>query len=178
MPRRGHRSLGAAGPLAGWPFWIGLLNRGLHVTAVGGSDEHTPEETRDRQIGTPATVVYAAELSERAIVDGLKSGRVYIRTKGPDGPQLDFSADVGGRRYEMGQAIPDRGHVTLRASVVRAAGEQVVWIKNGETLGTASVPAAGDLVFETMASPGDWFTIVVRAGDEPTAFANAIFVKR
>jgi hypothetical protein len=89
----------AAGRLA---FWVDLLNRGMHVTAVGGSDDHSPEETADRQIGTPATVVFAAELSERAIVDGLKAGRVYIRTKGPGGPHLDRSAESGGRRYEMG----------------------------------------------------------------------------
>jgi hypothetical protein len=166
------------GPLAGWPFWVDLLNRGLHFTAVGGSDEHSPEETSDRRVGTPATVVFAAELSERAIVDGLKSGRVYIRTRGPDGPQLDFSADSGGRRYEMGQVISGAGRITLSANLTNAAGQQVVWIRNGRTAGVASVPAAGQLTLATTAAPGDWFTIVVRDGEEPTVFANAIYIGR
>lgn len=34
-------------------------------------------------LGTPATVVWARELSEDAIVEGLKAGRVYLRTRGP-----------------------------------------------------------------------------------------------
>jgi hypothetical protein len=57
-----------------WSLWIELLNRGLHLTAVGGSDEHTPEESLDRRIGTPATVVFADELSEQAIRPGAQIG--------------------------------------------------------------------------------------------------------
>jgi hypothetical protein len=164
------------GPLAGWPFWVELVNRGLRVTAVGGSDEHTPEETADRRIGTPATVVFATELSERAIVAGLKSGRVYIRTKGPDGPRLDFSAESDGRRYEMGQVVPPVSRLTLRATVANAAGQQVTWIKNGNALSSAPLPASDALVLETAALPGDWFSVIVRAGEDPTAFGNPIYI--
>jgi hypothetical protein len=168
-----------AGALSGWPVWVDLLNRGFHVTAVGGSDEHTPGESADRQLGTPATVVYAAELSEPAIVAALKSGCVYVRTQGPDGPELDFSADADGHRYEMGQTIPHAGPITLRASVGRASGQHVVWIRSGEVLGETPVPPAGPLALDTVARPGDWFTLVVRLGDDdPTVFANAIFVGR
>src|SRR5262249_44363569 len=71
------------GPLSGWPFWAKMLNAGYHLTAIGGSDEHTADETRDRSIGTPATVVYAEELSETALLDGLRKGNVYVRTRGP-----------------------------------------------------------------------------------------------
>jgi hypothetical protein len=168
----------ASGALAGWPFWVDLLNRGLHVTAVGGSDEHTPEETANRRLGRPATVVFATELSEQAIVAGLKAGRVYVRTNGPDGPHLDFSAEGDGQRYEMGQVVQRAGRLTLRATVTKATGQQVVWIKNGKTLSVVSVPVTGELALETATLPGDWFTIVVRAGDVPTAFANAIFIGR
>jgi hypothetical protein len=168
----------STGPQAGWPVWVDLLKRGFRMTAVGGSDEHTPEEGADRQIGTPATVVYASELSEPAIVAGLKSGRVYVRTRGPDGPELDFSANIQGRRYEMGQVIPQPGSVTLKAIVTRAIGQQVVWIKNGDVLSEADLPPTGELALETAASPGDWFTVVVRQRDDPTVFANAVFVAR
>jgi hypothetical protein len=166
------------GASAGWPFWIDLLNRGLRVTAVGGSDDHTPEEAADRRIGTPATVVYAAELSERAIVEGLKSGRVYIRTKGPDGPRLDFWAETEGRRYEIGAVIQRADDVTLHVTIVNATGQQLIWVKNGQEIGVSSVPPSGELVYKTATAPGDWFTVVARDRDEPTVFANAIFVQR
>jgi predicted metal-dependent phosphoesterase TrpH len=166
------------GPLSGWPIWADLLKRGFHVTAVGGSDEHTPGESGDRRLGTPATVVYAAELSEPAIVAALKSGRVYVRTHGPDGPVLDFSADVRGHRYEMGETIPHAGPVTLTATVGRATGQRVEWIRNGDVLSDAPVPNAGAVTLDTVGRPGDWFSLVVCQGDDPTLFANAVFVAR
>jgi hypothetical protein len=71
--------------LAGWRFWAEMLNKGHRLVAIGGSDEHTPDEQRDRQMGRPATVIYAAELSETALLDGLRSGRVNVRARGPQG---------------------------------------------------------------------------------------------
>jgi hypothetical protein len=65
---------------------------------------------------------------------------------------LDFSADAGGHRFEMGQTIPHAGPITLKM---------------------------GALALDAVARPGDWFTLVVRQGDgDPTVFANAIFVDR
>ena len=167
------------GALSGWPIWVDLLNHGFRVTAVGGSDEHTPGESGERQLGTPATVVYAAELSEPAIVAALKSGRVYVRTHGPAGPELDFSAEVRGRRYEMGQTIPNAGPITLKATIGRAKGQHVQWIRNGAVVGETLVPGAGEVTLDTVGRPGEWFALVVRqADDDPTVFANAIFVDR
>jgi hypothetical protein len=168
------------GALSGWPIWADLLKRGARVTAVGGSDEHTPGESGDRQLGTPATVVYAADLSEPAIVAGLKSGRVYIRTHGPNGPELDFSAEVDGRRYEMGQTVPHAGPITLKAVIKFAAGQHIEWIRNGDAVvREALIPQGGEVTLDIEARPGDWFSLVVRKSDgDPTVFANAIFVGR
>jgi predicted metal-dependent phosphoesterase TrpH len=163
---------------AGWAFWAELLNRGFHLTAVGGSDEHTPENTTDRRIGRPATVVFAGELSERAIVDGLRSGRVYIRTRGVEGPGLDLFATIGEQRYEMGSEMPVSKTVTLHAHLTGAIGQRVSWIRNGKSIAETSVPANADMTLECDAHAGDWFTVVVRDGDTPTVFANAIYVRR
>jgi len=166
------------GPQAGWPFWADLLNRGYRLTAVGGSDEHTPDEPNDRRMGTPTTVVFASELSESAIVAGLKSGRVYIRTKGPDGPRLEFFAESDGRRYEMGEAMKATRAVTLRANVSNARAQRVDWIRNGKSIGESEIPDSGDLRIESDSKPGDWFTLIVHdAEGDPTAFANAIYVR-
>jgi len=164
------------GPRAGWPVWVDLLNKGLHVTAIAGSDEHTADDTH--RIGTPATMVYASELSEPAIVAGLKSGRVYIRANGPNGPALDFSANANGRRYEMGDVIERAGALTLTATVANAEGQRLVWIKNGEEIGTAIVPPSGTIALDVTGRPGDWFSLVVRDGSDPTVFANAIYIAR
>jgi hypothetical protein len=127
----------------------------------------------------PATVVYAAELSEPAIVAGLKSGRVYVRTHGPDGPELDFSAEVSGRRYEMGQTVPQAGPITLKAAIKRAAGQHIEWIRNGNAVDEVIIPRGGAVTLEIDARHGDWFSLVVRESDgDPTVFANAIFVGR
>lgn len=162
----------------GWSAWTSWLNRGLRLTAVGGSDEHTPDETEDYELGTPTTVVWARELSEPAIVEGLKSGRVYIRTKGPDGPTLDFDADVNGTTYPMGAIVPAPGpvRVRLRAIVGGAEGQTLDWIRNGEV--EASTPAGPHpRIHEVEARAGDWFSLVVRNGQQTTLISNPVYLR-
>lgn len=183
----------ATGPQSGWSFWADLLNRGFKVTAVGGSDEHTPDDSADRSIGAPATVVYARELSEAAIVEGLKSGRVYVRTEGPKGPTLEFSAvtdlprqgshdlgraTAGATTHPMGALITISSPIALllQAQVERADGASVDWIKNGSPFATTS--AQSTMTQKVTAAPGDWFSLIVRRGDVPIAFSNAIMLRR
>ena len=161
----------------GWPIWAAWLNRGARLTAVGGSDEHTPDETGDYQIGEPTTVVWARELSEAGIVEGLKSGRVYVRTRGPRGPALEFDAEVGGRRYQMGEVAPlnQPARVRLRAEVRGADGHRIEWIRNGQVVAAQGVRSgACEQVIE--AKPGDWFALVVRDGDDPTLISNPVYL--
>ena len=62
----------------------------------------------------------------------------------------------------MGQVIVGARHLTLSAAVAKATGQQLVWFLNSRPIGTVSLPASGQLAFETAADPGDWFTIVIR----------------
>ena len=90
-----------------WRLWADLLNAGHRLVAVGGSDTHDLEGS-DRSLGRPASVVYATALSEDAIVPGLRSGRVYIRTALVDQPSIDLRGTVGSRTAVMGGALlPD-----------------------------------------------------------------------
>ncbi len=167
------------GPLSGWSFWVDLLNRGFRVTAVGGSDDHTPDDRADRNLGVPTTVVYARELSEPAIVEGLKSGRVYVRTEGPSGPAIEFSAVGGGTTHPMGALIATSSPIDLilHATIDRGDGAAVEWIRNGEVLAKTPV-RPGTLTQSVTASPGDWFSLVIRRGDAPIAFSNAIMLSQ
>ena len=60
-------------------FWEAQLRRGLHLTAVGGSDTHRPDVDT---IGLPTTVVYARDLSVAAILDGIRAGHVFVDLTG------------------------------------------------------------------------------------------------
>ena len=161
----------------GWPLWTAWLNRGLRLTAVGGSDEHTPDETADYAIGQPTTVVWARELSESAVVEGLKSGRVYIRTQGPAGPTLEFDADVDGTAYLMGTAVPATApiRIRLRAVVGRATGQTLQWIRNGTVMASEPI-GSGRLARQVETAPGDWFSVRVVDGSDPTLIGNPVYV--
>lgn len=168
------------GSIDGWTFWARLLNRGHRLTAVGGSDEHTVDAPLDQNLGTPTTVVFARELSEAAIVEGLKSGRAYIRTQHARGPALEFSAESGSAVYEMGETVPATGPAaaTLRVDLQGAEGQVVEWIRNGAVFGTEPV-GDGRLRRAVEARDGDWFSVVVRdAAGRATVFGNAIYISR
>lgn len=75
-------------PTAGVPFWHDLLQKGLRPTAIGGSDTHDPTSKdivpTPARIGVPTTVVSAKSLSVASILEGIRSGHVFIDTAGTD----------------------------------------------------------------------------------------------
>jgi hypothetical protein len=164
----------AEGAMAGWPFWAAMVTRGHRLTLIGGSDDHTPDESADQRIGTPATVVYARELSEPALLDALRAGRTYVRTRGPDGPTLELSATSGSHSYQLGDTVP-AGSLKLEAVIGRASSQTATWIRNGQPVQSAEVPADGRLRHDVIARPGDWFSLVIRDSRGPTLFSSAIY---
>ena len=56
------------------------LNKGFRLTGVGGSDNHDGDLPLDSRsaVGRPTTVIYAPVLSERAILDAIMAGHVFI----------------------------------------------------------------------------------------------------
>lgn len=101
------RTSGAEGAFNGIKFWEALLNQGHRITAIGGSDNHDAKDTtgeRQSAVGKPATVVFADELSTQGIVEGVKSGRVFVDVAGL--PNAKF--DLYGLRGEA--SISFQGH--------------------------------------------------------------------
>ncbi len=91
-----HGSWFTPPPGNGIPFWEAQLALGHRITGVGGGDEHRAGEQLPLHdgVGIPTTVVYARELSQPAILEGIKAGHVYIKVNGPDGPDLYLASDT------------------------------------------------------------------------------------
>ncbi|MFZ4067468.1 MAG: CehA/McbA family metallohydrolase, partial [Phenylobacterium sp.] len=108
----GLRTMGSAeGPLSGLPFWEALLDRGCRVTGIAGSDNHDPDAKDGGQspVGRPATVVYAPELSQPAILEGLRRGRVFVDIGAPAGASVDLTVSSGKAKAGMGGSLQLRG---------------------------------------------------------------------
>jgi len=78
-------------------YWDELLDTGVHVAAIGGSDDHKGGEDLgpfDSPIGDATTMVYAESLSADAIVEAVRNGRTVVKLQGPDDPLIElWSAD-------------------------------------------------------------------------------------
>jgi hypothetical protein len=117
------------GPLEGWDLWHQMLNNGQHITAIGGSDDH-----HAGTIGIPATVIYMKELSVQGLIDGVRSGRVFIDVEGKKDRFLDLSAASRGREAYMGgvlEAGPSDA-VDLTATVKGVPGGKLEFIVDGK----------------------------------------------
>jgi predicted metal-dependent phosphoesterase TrpH len=121
---------------AGKWFWYDRLNEGYRIAGIAGSDDHSGGRGSN-PIGTPTTVIYADELSEKGLFEGIRSGRVFIKTRGPDGPNVILSAaDQEGDQYLMGDELPVATGKEIRLSidVTHGEGHSVHLIKNGEEI--------------------------------------------
>ncbi len=117
------------------PFWDKELDRGCRLTGLGGSDNHRPLQPLDQigSIGSPTTVVYAANLSVPAILDGIRAGRVFVDLTGSRNRLLELSAQAGGLVFHAGDLLhaPRGDTVDFEAHVVAAAGGKLRWIEDG-----------------------------------------------
>jgi hypothetical protein len=88
--------------IAGIPFWQQRLNEGHRITAIGGSDNH---DATSLSIGHPTTAVYAADLSQNAILDAIRAGHVFIDTEGSKDRGIDFTATTSTAKASMGDTL-------------------------------------------------------------------------
>lgn len=151
--------LDADTPFTGVGFWEQLLDRGYHLTAIGGSDNHdalqpavrlaelrrphdadspSPDTLGKLQrgsgaIGTPTTVIYADTLSQAGIVAGIRRGRVFIDVAGTRARSLDVTATAGKQVAHMGDTlIASRGsNIRFLGTVSDVAGGEIEVILDG-----------------------------------------------
>ncbi len=97
----------AEGLFSGIPFWERMLDQGLATVAVGGSDNHDPTLNQGvpSAVGQPTTVVFAQQLTEQALLAGVRAGRVFIDLSSKKHRTLDYRAQQGNRTSLMGEAL-------------------------------------------------------------------------
>ena len=109
-------------------LWDHLLNSGLRIVGVAGTDSHNLFYGNHR-LGQSVTWVFADELSEKGIIAGLQRGQVYVS----QGAQLRFSASCeNGDTAGMWESLSQCGlPVTLHIEVFSDEPLRVFIIKNG-----------------------------------------------
>ncbi len=159
------------GPLSGIPFWEAQLNRGFHLTAIGGSDTHRPGETGKPRsgVGYPASVVMASELSEPAILEGIRAGHVFIDLEGTPDRQLEFSGNSGGKTALMGGTLdaPAGSAIHFAVRATHVSGARIEAIEDGRAVPFQDQPAiAGDELRQAFDRTSDgrrhWIRINIR----------------
>jgi hypothetical protein len=136
------------GQYASIPFWEEQLNAGVHITAIGGSDNHdaTSPPNEASSIGVPTTVVHASELSQAAVLEGIRKGHVFVDVWGSPAGLLEMEAEADGQHAEMGDVLTagNRTHVRLSVHIAGVPPDSiVVWAGNGAKLLVAATPSKG-----------------------------------
>ncbi|MGA0606490.1 CehA/McbA family metallohydrolase [Phenylobacterium sp. VNQ135] len=169
----GGLKFGAEGPGAGIPFWEARLDEGFRLTGVGGSDNHdgaTPL-TATQSVGSPTTVVYAENLSQPALLAGIRSGRVFIDVEGTRDRLLDVTATLGGQTAHMGDVLKLKAGDIARIEVKTAglAGGHMTFAGPGKGLMRTDNPPFKDgetRVLELRADGAKgWLRVDVRGPD-------------
>jgi hypothetical protein len=124
-------------------LWDSVLDDGHRVGAVGGSDDHRAgmmESGTQSPVGNPTTLVWAEELSEAAIVEGIRAGRTVVKLRGPDDPMVDLTAETAdGGVARLGDTVTGVGLARLTAHVTGGAGANLQIWRDGEEIDSVSI---------------------------------------
>jgi hypothetical protein len=120
------------GPGSGLSFWEKQLNNGFRITGIAGSDNHDADLPQDARsaIGRPITVIYANELSERALLAGTRAGHVFVDTEGTKDRAIEFDVKTQSSNASMGDSISaplnQAVHFTVRMIALRGAHPEII----------------------------------------------------
>jgi hypothetical protein len=166
----------------GVSYWQTLLDQGLRLTAVGGSDTHDVD-VGSLGIGVPTTVVYATELSERGILDGVRAGHVFVDVAGSRNRVLTAEANAGGASAQMGDALAAPAgfaiHVTVHIAGCSSA--HLLLLQQGQSVSVGEAALATEDETKTFVLPSDgarrWLRIEVRdPSGVPLLIGNPFYV--
>lgn len=159
-------------------MWEDLLNRGHKITAVCGSDDKTGDK-----LGSCATAVFAEALSRPALIEAIRAGRAYVRTRGvAASPALEMVATTAdGQRGIFGDTLKASA-AEVAVTVTRGKGQSLRIIRNGDDL--ATVPVGTDPFTHTFAAErvagegplGTWYRVETFDARSRTTIGNPVFL--
>lgn len=176
--------------ISGVPFWQAQLDKGFRLTAIGGSDDHNAKQWHETRggagIGTPTTVVHATNLSQRAVLDALRAGHVFVDVFGSKDRRLEFTAKGQGFAAEMGDEvkIAKDGKADFSLAVANADSGSVEIVIDGKlanVIGQPKITGAAQAFAFTWTSDGGRHTLHanVRGADgKLMLIGNPIYVNR
>ena len=164
-------------------FWEDLLARGEHIAAVGSSDDHLggmPETPLQSPIGKATTVVFAQELSEQGIGDGVRAGHTYVKIFGNEVPDLRLEAMVAGGGAApaiFGDTVKGKS-VDFAAQVLgtEEAGLELLVMKDGVEVDRVPVSLGTTDHAFTSSGPGR-YRLELRRGEQILVLTSPIYVK-
>ena len=153
-------------------YWEGWLDRGYHVGATGGSDNHYASTSAVQGPGQPTTWVYTADRSEEAILEGIREGRTTISHQPPElgGPRLFLEADADGDgTYESMVGDSVSPGAAMRVRVENAPGAEILLHSSGDEV-SAPVKVIGPRFEYRFSGPADgrWIWAELIADDRPS----------
>lgn len=162
-------------------IWEAEIARGHRLTAIGGSDTHDVRLGR-LGVGFPTTMVRAENLSERAILDGVKAGHVWIDLTGKPGRSFDLVARGAGRAGTLGDDYTLAAGQPLDISVCvgGSTGAALVGLVDGKPVQSLSIDkltgdAAAPLHW-TSDGQRHWIRFEVRQGDDRILVTNPVYI--
>ena len=157
-------------------LWTDLLDAGIRITAISGTDSHGPADDDDPTLGS--TWVHATERTEAAILEGLRLGHAYLSR----GPRVAFRARLadGGEVTVPGDEVA-AGPFDLEVDLAEVDGPATLWfVTSGSRTALGAVEAGAARLASTVLSARAWWRIELRGGSDAAgdvlAITNPVFV--
>jgi hypothetical protein len=152
-------------------FWDRALGLGLHLAALGGSDDHSGgTSTTGTPIGSPTTMVYADALSVQAIVEAVRKGRTVVKLQGPMDPMVELRAGDA----LIGDTVEAKGDIA--ATVTGGKGAQLRWVVDGMPEQPVAIDADPFVAKRAVTAPGRVRAEVLVDGHPETVTSHIYFV--
>ncbi len=159
-------------------YWEKLLDQGYHLPAIGGSDDHRAGvdlNALQSPIGDCTTMVFATELSQQGILDGVRSGRTVVKLWGPEEPMVELKSSVA----PEGDTV-SASKTVFSAEVSDGVGKFVRFVKNGKPLaqeGIDSDPFTHTLEVSAPAAGEDRYRVEVVDNKERRTLTSYLWLK-
>jgi hypothetical protein len=149
------------------------LNQGHRIVATSGTDIHRPPPENIAGHGA-VNVVYAEDLTEKAIIDGIKAGHSYISA----GPELDVSArSSSGVEGMVGDTLPSEPVDIMIGWKDAKQGSMVRLIVDGMPYAEMPAGELGEISW-AITKTAKWCTVEIRERDTGLwAVTNPILFK-